>query len=78
MTESIQLNGILDYNRTKGFGTSFGDNTRNIGAIAIKSCRATQRKMLKRIGIRKEASSDYESPFLFSLGSSYAFNSFTI
>ena len=25
---------------------------------------------------RKEASSDYDSPFLFSLGSSYIFNSF--
>jgi iron complex outermembrane receptor protein len=76
MTESIQLNGILDYNRTKGFGTSFGDNTRNIGAIAIKAVEQHNEKWQNELGIRKEASSDYESPFLFSLGSSYAFNSF--
>lgn len=76
LIESIKLNGILDYNRTKGFGTSFGDNTRQIGAISIKTVEQHNEKWQNELGFRKEASSDYESPFLFSLGSSYIFNSF--
>ncbi|WP_264563450.1 TonB-dependent receptor plug domain-containing protein [Flavobacterium sp. N3904] len=74
--KSVKLNGILDYNRTKGFGTSFGDNTRQIGAIAIKAVQKYNEKWQNELGLRKEISSDYESPFLFSLGSSYIFNSF--
>jgi outer membrane cobalamin receptor len=76
LLESIKLNGILDYNRTKGFGTSFGDNTRQIGAIALKAVEKVNAKWQNELGFRKEASSDYDSPFLFSLGSSYIFNSF--
>lgn len=76
LIESIKLNGILDYNRTKGFGSSFGDNTRQIGAIAIKAVEQHNEKWQNELGFRKEASSDYDSPFLFSLGSSYVFNSF--
>jgi len=76
LLESIKLNGILDYNRTKGFGTSFGDNTRQIGAIAIKAVENYNKKWQNELGLRKEVSSDYDSPFLFSLGSSYVFNSF--
>jgi iron complex outermembrane receptor protein len=76
LLESIKLNGILDYNRIKGFGTSFGDNTRQIGAIAIKAVQDYNDKWHNELGFRKEISSDYDSPFLFSLGSSYKFNSF--
>lgn len=73
VTESIKVNGILDYNRTKGFGTSFGDNTRQIGALAIKALEQHNEKWQNELGFRKEVSSDYDSPFLFSLGSSYKF-----
>ncbi|PKB17692.1 TonB-dependent siderophore receptor [Flavobacterium sp. 5] len=76
LIESIRLNGILDYNHTKGFGTSFGDNTRQIGAFAINAVEQHNAKWQNELGFRKEVSSDYDSPFLFSLGSSYAFNSF--
>jgi outer membrane cobalamin receptor len=75
-TESIKVNGILDYNRTKGFGSSFGDNTRQIGGFAIKAVEQHTEKWQNDLGFRKEVSSDYDSPFLFSLGSSYVFNSF--
>jgi len=74
--ESIKLNGIVDFNHTKGFGDSFGNNTRYIGAIAFKAVQKYNEKGQNEIGLRKELSSDYESPFLFSLGSSYSFSSF--
>jgi outer membrane cobalamin receptor len=76
ITQSIQLNGILDYNRTKGFGSSFGDNTRQIGAVALKAIEQHNDKWQNELSFRKEVSTDYQSPFLFSLGSSYVFNSF--
>ncbi|MGQ7944914.1 TonB-dependent receptor plug domain-containing protein [Flavobacterium sp. WC2509] len=76
LIESIKLNGIVDYSSTKGFGTSFGDNTRHIGAVALKVVEKANSKWQNELGFRKEASSDYDSPFLFSLGSSYAFSSF--
>ncbi|CAN1565597.1 BtuB Outer membrane cobalamin receptor protein [Flavobacteriaceae bacterium] len=76
LLESVRLNGILDYNRTKGFGESFGDNTRHIGAIAIKAVHQYGEKWQNELGFRKEVSSDYDSPLLFSLGSVYKFNSF--
>ncbi len=76
LIKSIKLNGIIDYTRTKGFGTSFGDNTRQIGAVALKAVEQHNAKWQNELGYRKDVSSDYESPFLFSLGSSYAFTSF--
>jgi len=76
LIESIKLDGIVDYNGTKGFGTSFGDNTRHIGAVALKAVQKANPKWQNELGFRKEATSDYDSPFLFSLGSSYAFTSF--
>jgi len=76
LLETVIVNGIFDYSRTKGFGTSFGDNTRQIGGIAIKAIEQHNAKWQNELGFRKEASSDYESPFLFSLGSAYTFNSF--
>jgi outer membrane cobalamin receptor len=76
VSESVKLNGILDYNHTKGFGSGFGDNTRQIGALALKAVEQHNEKWQNELGFRKEVSSDYDSPFLFSLGSSYIFNSF--
>ncbi|AOW11106.1 TonB-dependent receptor plug domain-containing protein [Flavobacterium gilvum] len=76
VTDFIKLNGILDYNRTKGFGTSFGNNTRQIGGLSIKAVEQHNEKWQSELGFRKEATSDYDSPFLFSLGTSYKFNSF--
>jgi iron complex outermembrane receptor protein len=76
LIESIKLNGILDYNHTKGFGTSFGNNTRQIGAVALKAVQHVDDKWQNELGFRKEVSTDYNSPFLFSLGSTYVFNPF--
>ncbi len=75
VSESIKLNGVLDYNKTKGFGTSFGNNTRHIGSVAFNAIQSFSKKWQNEVGFRKENSSDYESPFLYSVGSIYNFNS---
>lgn len=33
--KSTQLNGIIDYSRTKGFGSGFGNHTREISSVAF-------------------------------------------
>lgn len=74
VTEFIKVDGILDYNRTKGFGSGFGENTRHIGGFSLFALEKHNEHWQNEFSLRKEFASDYESPFLFSLGSSYLFN----
>ncbi|MFV8347498.1 TonB-dependent receptor plug domain-containing protein [Flavobacterium sp. ZB4P13] len=76
LIKSIKINGIVDYNQTKGYGTSFGSNVRQIGSVALQARQQFNEKWQNELGIRKEISTDYKSPFLFSLGSSYIFSKF--
>ncbi|WP_343695341.1 TonB-dependent receptor [Flavobacterium sp.] len=72
--KSTQVNGIFDYNRTKGYGSSFGDHVREISSagLLIKQDFSTEWK--NELGIRKEFTDNYKSPVLFSLGSTYQFS----
>ncbi|RXM42015.1 TonB-dependent siderophore receptor [Flavobacterium sp. YO64] len=72
--KSTQINGIIDYNRTKGFGSGFGDNTREIGSAALLIKQDFSTDWKNEFGIRKEFTDNYKSPVLFNLGSSYQFN----
>ncbi|WP_426484020.1 TonB-dependent receptor plug domain-containing protein [Flavobacterium sp. 2] len=71
--KSTQVNGILDYNRTKGFGSGFGDNTREISSAALLVKQDFSKDWKNEFGIRKEFTDNYKSPVLFNLGSSYQF-----
>jgi len=71
--KSIQINGILDYNRTKGYGSGFGNNTREISSAALLVKQDVSTNWKNEFGIRKEFTNNYKSPVLFSLGSSYQF-----
>ncbi|SHG84009.1 TonB-dependent receptor plug domain-containing protein [Flavobacterium defluvii] len=72
--KSTQVNGILDYNRTKGYGTSFGNNVREISSAGILVKQDFSTEWKNELGIRKEFTDNYKSPVLFSLGSSYQFS----
>lgn len=72
--KSTQVNGIIDYNRTKGYGSGFGDNTREIGSAALLIKQDFSTDWKNEFGIRKEFTDNYKSPVLFNLGSSYQFN----
>ncbi|WP_374173849.1 TonB-dependent receptor plug domain-containing protein [Flavobacterium tructae] len=73
LLESIQLNGILDYNRTKGYGSGFGDNVREISSAALLIKQDVSPNWKNEFGVRKEFTDNYKSPVLFSAGSSYQF-----
>jgi outer membrane cobalamin receptor len=73
LLKSIQLNGILDYNRTKGYGSGFGDNVREISSAALLIKQDASPNWKNEFGVRKEFTDNYKSPVLFSAGSSYQF-----
>jgi len=72
--KTTQINGIVDYNRTKGYGTSFGDHVREISSASLLVKQDIGANWKNEFGIRKEFTNNYESPLLFSLGSSYQFS----
>ncbi|KQB43016.1 TonB-dependent receptor plug domain-containing protein [Flavobacterium aquidurense] len=72
--KSTQINGIIDYNRTKGYGSGFGDHTREISSAALLIKQDFSADWKNEFGIRKEFTDNYKSPILFSLGSSYQLN----
>lgn len=72
--ESTQVNTILDYNKTKGFGSGFGDNTREISSAALLVKQDIGENWKNELGVRKEFTDNYKSPVLFSFGSSYQFS----
>ncbi len=72
--KSTQINGILDYNRTKGYGSSFGDHVREISSAGILVKQDFSEAWKNELGVRKEFTDNYKSPVLFSLGSSYQFS----
>ncbi|HSD14045.1 MAG TPA: TonB-dependent receptor [Flavobacterium sp.] len=74
LSKHLKLNGVADYNHTKGYGTGFGNNTRQIGSAAVLAKWNVTTKWQNEFGIRKEAMDNYESPLLFSVGSSYVFS----
>lgn len=76
LTKAIKINGIADYNHTKGYGTSFGSNIRQIGSVALMANLQVTNKWQGEFGIRKEITDNYQSPLLFSAGTSYVFNGF--
>ncbi len=75
-TKSLKLNTVFDYNQTKGYGSSFGNNTRDISSIGFFAKHELTKKWMNEFVIRKEITNNYESPILFSIGSIYNFNKF--
>jgi iron complex outermembrane receptor protein len=75
ISSSFKLDAILDYNTTNGYGSSFGNNTRNIGSGTIVLKHIFNSKWQSDFNIRQEITTNYEPPLLLSLGSAYVFNS---
>jgi outer membrane cobalamin receptor len=74
--KSIKINTLLDYNHTKGYGTSFGSNIRQIASGALLLKHNSDNLWINEIGVRKEYTTNYKSPWLFSIGSFYVFSKY--
>jgi iron complex outermembrane receptor protein len=67
-TEKIKLDVIVDYTQTNGFGTDIAHHKRDIGSAALLMTHELFDKFQYEIGVRKEVTANYDSPFLFSIG----------
>jgi outer membrane cobalamin receptor len=76
LIKSIKINTILDYNHTKGYGTSFGSNIRQIASGALILKHNNDNLWINELGFRKEYTTNYKSPWLFSIGSLYVFSKY--
>ncbi|RYZ76354.1 MAG: TonB-dependent receptor, partial [Proteobacteria bacterium] len=66
--QKMLLNAIADYTQTTGRGTDVTKTKREIGSGALLFKHQVVTKIGYELGIRKELTSDYESPMLFSAG----------
>ncbi len=73
ITPSILINSILEYTQTKGIGSQIGTNTRQIGAATVLFKQEVFRSFSYEFSGRKEVTSSYDSPFLFSFGTKNQF-----
>ncbi len=68
LNENMQVNSLLEYNQTKGFGSSIEETTRKTGVAALLFKHEVAQFFSYETAIRKEMTEAYESPVLFSAG----------
>lgn len=76
VNSKLEINSILDYTQTKGFGSDIEQNIRQIGSGILLFRHKPFTKFLYEITVRKEITSNYKSPVLFSVGTNFAVFSF--
>ncbi|MGL2988289.1 TonB-dependent receptor plug domain-containing protein [Flavobacterium sp. RSSA_27] len=67
-TPTLLLNTILEHNTTKGKGSGFSNRHRDITSWAFLLKHEVSTAWQNELGIRKEFTNNYQSPFLFSYG----------
>ena len=73
LSKKSEFNAILDFTKTKGYGSSIGENSRNIGAATLLFKTFLSKFILLESSIRKENTNNYDSPFLYAVGSKINF-----
>ncbi|MGL5111967.1 MAG: TonB-dependent receptor plug domain-containing protein [Flavobacterium sp.] len=69
VASSLVVNTVLEHNSTKGEGSGFGYHERDITGLALLIKQEVGAKWQNEFGFRKEFTTNYKSPLLFSLGS---------
>ena len=70
-TARVRLNAVLDYSHTNGSGTNIGENERQISSASVLMRHQLWDNLLYEASFRKESTSNYASPFLYSGGITY-------
>lgn len=76
INSKMKLNSVLNFTQTKGYGSSLEGAERHIGSASVLFSHSVTGKLMYEAGIRKEATNNYESPFLYSAGAKYRFSDF--
>jgi vitamin B12 transporter len=65
---NIKLNAIVDYTQNHGTGSDIDNKKRNIGSGSVLFSQKVSESFQYEAGVRKEITSAYQSPVLFSAG----------
>lgn len=76
VNDKIKLNGIVDYNRNKGYGSSIDQAKREVGSASLLLNHLVTDKWDYNASIRQEVTDNFGNPFLFSFGTRYQFTDF--
>ncbi|MGK4567435.1 TonB-dependent receptor plug domain-containing protein [Flavobacterium sp. 3HN19-14] len=76
--ERTSANVIADFTQNDGKGSDILHERRQIATISALFKQHLTDKFLYELSVRKEATSNYKSPLLFSIGGSYAFGFYTL
>ncbi|WP_026704286.1 TonB-dependent receptor plug domain-containing protein [Flavobacterium soli] len=76
VNEKIKINTILDFTQNKGNGSDIQSDKRQIGSASLFFKHLVTTKLQYELSVRKEVTSTYESPVLFSAGANYRFTNF--
>ncbi len=76
ISESIKINTLLDFTQSDAKGSDLLTETRTIGTGSILWKHKLSNKLDYELGIRQEVTDTYESPLLFSAGTSFALTEF--
>jgi iron complex outermembrane receptor protein len=71
VTAAIKLNAIVDYTNSRGEGTDIDNSERRIGSGSLLFKHSVGNRFGYELGVRKEITNVYESPLLFSFGTSF-------
>lgn len=68
----MALNAIVDFTQNKGAGSDISTEKRQIGSASLLWKHAFDKFFVYEVALRKEVTSNYDSPFLFSAGAKLA------
>lgn len=71
LSEAVNVQSVLEYNYIEGDGSSFANSDRRVfSATALLNHKLTE-KLTYGVNLRKDVTSDFKNPFVFSLDSRY-------
>ena len=76
--KAMQINTVLDYNRTKGFGSGFGDHTREISSAAFLIKQDFSKNWKNEIEQGGNLKLKPESSYQAEIGNVFTFNNFSL
>ncbi|MGB7393250.1 MAG: TonB-dependent receptor [Pricia sp.] len=71
LSEAFRLNSYLEYDHYRGGGSAFGNPQRNDVAVTALIKHSISERLVYNVGLRKDFSSDFSSPIIFSLDGDY-------
>lgn len=74
INSKMNLNGILEFNQTKGFGSDIENVKRDIYSSVLLFKHQLSSRFQYELSFRKEMTGNYKSPFLYSFGTKYMVN----